>query len=227
MPMIHELCGSVPVALNIQIADRIIDSLNALSTAKHKRLTLEQERIPSMLWFIQYTLSTIMFSGVLLIVSGSLELNIFMCFCTSVMIGVNSLFIADMDMPYIGYLSINKEPLLDLVRDMQDAVQSSEQSSSRTRTADDGAELRSGASSNPLEKLATQVLAFKRLNKDTNNYSSRGSPPNINKTHSTSGNISHLVRQAMRPAMKPANTTPIQIYSEVGNKDDDMVVTNI
>ena len=154
MPMIHELCGGVAVPLNIQIADRIIDSLNTLSTAKHKRLTLEQERIPSMLWFIQYTLSTIMFSGVLLIVSGSLELNIFMCFCTSVMIGVNSLFIADMDMPYIGYLSISKEPLEDLVRDMKLAAEPAEKS----------AKLRNDSRpSNPLEVLANRVIASQRL----------------------------------------------------------------
>jgi hypothetical protein len=156
MPMIHSLCGSVTVPLNIQIADRIIDSLNALSTAKHKRLTLEQESLPEMLWTVQYILSTIMFSGVLLINSGSLELNIYMCFATSLLIGINSLLIADMDMPYIGYIVINKKPLSELVRDMTEATQPTR--STRSGLADDNNAGGKGATTS-LEDLARRVIA--------------------------------------------------------------------
>lgn len=233
MPMIHALCGSVTIALNIQIADRIIDSLNALSTAKHKRLTLEQESLPSMLWLSQYILSTIMFSGVFLILSGSLELNIFMCVCTSIMIGLNSLLIADMDMPYIGFMKINKQPLLELVRDMKIAA------TCPPSPLPPDAALGSGKSSNPLEKLAASVIACQRLkkdnhgNNDNNDDNSYGSDSNSPTSHSKKNNggnsginMNTLVRNSMRPAMKPANKSSAQVYAEVGDSGD-LLVTNI
>jgi len=161
MPMIHELCASVALPLNIQIADRIIDSLNALSTAKHKRLTLEKEQLPFMLWMLQYILSTIMFSGVLLINSGSLELNVFMCFATSILIGMNSLLIADMDMPYIGYITIDHSALTELMHDMTEATRPSRSKWVVTHDSADDDD-KGEASHNPLEALARRVIASQR-----------------------------------------------------------------
>jgi hypothetical protein len=215
MPMIHELCRSVSVPVNIQIADRIIDSLNALSTAKHKRLTLEQERLPGMLWIVQYILSTIMFTGVLLIFSGSMELNIFFCFSTSILIGINSLLIADMDMPFIGYMCINKQPLTDLIQDMKDSARPSHGATKESYT-----EMGADRTTNSLENLAKCVIATRQKMLTTQKSLSDTFTSGKGSLWSKS-----TVRQAMRPTMKPAKSA--QIFNEVKNNDDDMVVTNV
>jgi hypothetical protein len=220
MPMIHSLCGSVTVPLNIQIADRIIDSLNALSTAKHKRLTLEQESLPEMLWTVQYILSTIMFSGVLLINSGSLELNIYMCFATSLLIGINSLLIADMDMPYIGYIVINKSALTELVRDMTEATQPTQ--STRSGLADDNNAGGKGATTS-LEDLARRVIAnqMKVLNRMRSRLSF-SDYDNHERRHSISNELPRL-KQDNRIHAEEQRVTKVESFQIIDNFEQDDV----
>ena len=218
--MIHEMCSQVALPLNIQIADRIIDSLNALSTAKHKRLTLEQESLPEMLWTVQYILSTIMFSGVLLINSGSLELNIYMCFATSLLIGINSLLIADMDMPYIGYIVINKSALTELVRDMTEATQPTR--STRSGLADDN---NAGGKdvTTSLEDLARRVIAnqMKVLNRMRSRLSF-SDYDNHERRHSI-GNELPRVKQDNRIHAEEQRVTKVESFQIIDNFEQDDV----
>ena len=99
---------------NVQVADRIIDSMNAVSSAKYRRFALEEQRLPGLLWMLQYCIATAMFLGVLMIRSGSGQLNLGMCYSVTVLIGMNTLVIADMDLPYQGLIKVRVEAIVEL-----------------------------------------------------------------------------------------------------------------
>mmetsp|Transcript_4900 Transcript_4900/g.7469 ORF Transcript_4900/g.7469 Transcript_4900/m.7469 type:complete len:406 (-) Transcript_4900:265-1482(-) len=115
LPVISKLCESTNVQFNYQVADRIVNALNELSTVKYRRESLEDRHLSNTLWVLQYLLSTAMFFGVLLINSGSVELNLTLCAVATVLIGMSALVIADMDMPYMGCIAIDKSTVHDLI----------------------------------------------------------------------------------------------------------------
>ena len=55
---------------NMQVADRIMDSMNSISVAKYLRCSLEEQQLPVLLWVLQY-----------FIASGTSSLRYFFCFC--------------------------------------------------------------------------------------------------------------------------------------------------
>ena len=64
-----------------------------------------------------------MFLGVLLIRSGSDDLNLGMCYVTTSLIGVSTLVIADMDLPYYGFIKVKINSVIDLFDYLSGVVQ--------------------------------------------------------------------------------------------------------
>ena len=106
VPIVGKLCNQSVQPFNVEVADRVIDSLNQLADARYIRASVEAESLPSLLWTIQVLLGAVMFFGVALIVSGSEELNVTMCLLVTALIGLNALIIADMDMVYTGFIRL-------------------------------------------------------------------------------------------------------------------------
>lgn len=106
VPIVGKLCNQSVQPFNVEVADRVIDSLNQLADARYIRASVEAESLPSLLWTIQVLLGAVMFFGVALIVSGSEELNVTMCLLVTTLIGLNALVIADMDMVYSGFIRL-------------------------------------------------------------------------------------------------------------------------
>lgn len=65
-----------------------------------------------------------MFLGVMLIQSGSDSLNLGMCYVTTIMIGMSTLVIADMDLPYHGLICLKIDSVVDLFDYLNAVVQS-------------------------------------------------------------------------------------------------------
>jgi uncharacterized membrane protein YgcG len=118
LPIMGKLCDATHHRFNIEVADRIIDSLNNCSDARYHRASVEDQTLPAMLWLLQYLLGAIMFAGVALIASGSEELNVSMCLSTTTLIGLNAIVIADMDMPYLGFIQLSDKPLYTLLNSL-------------------------------------------------------------------------------------------------------------
>ena len=126
LSIVDKLCqgGESAARFNVHVADRVMDSMNAISVAKYRRCSLEEQSLPALLWLMQYLIASAMFLGVLMIQSGSDQLNMGMCFVCTTLIGMNSLVIADMDIPYHGFIRLKIDSIVELYDYLNAVVQS-------------------------------------------------------------------------------------------------------
>mmetsp|Transcript_9047 Transcript_9047/g.13595 ORF Transcript_9047/g.13595 Transcript_9047/m.13595 type:complete len:820 (+) Transcript_9047:212-2671(+) len=115
LPLVSTLCDDTNTQFNYHVADRIMDSLNELANAKYHRLALEDQSVPTAMWYLQYLLSTVMFLGVVFIFTGSELLDYTICYLSAMLVGMVALIIADMDMPYNGLIRIQHDPVYELL----------------------------------------------------------------------------------------------------------------
>jgi len=118
LPLVSKLCDDTDRSFNYHVADRIVDCLNDLANAKYHRLALEDQSVPSYLWYLQYLLSTAMFLGVMLIYTGSQLLNEIMCFVVALLVGMIAMIVTDMDMPYDGLINLSQDPVYELINNL-------------------------------------------------------------------------------------------------------------
>ena len=112
LPIVGKLCELTAQPFNMEVADRIVDSLNNVADSRYNHIAVEDQSLPAMLWILQYLLGVVMFLGVAFIISGSEALNIGMCLSVTGLIGLNALVLADLDMPYVGFIQVSPEPIL-------------------------------------------------------------------------------------------------------------------
>ena len=123
LSIVVKLCkGDSNSNFNVQVADRIMESMNSISSAKYRRCALADHELPFLLWVLQYLMGASMFLGVLLIQTGSRELNLGMCYVTTILIGMNTLVIADMDLPYHGHIKVEVDPVVELFQYLNGVV---------------------------------------------------------------------------------------------------------
>lgn len=58
LSIVDKLCQGSKTKFNVQMADRVMDSMNSVSVAKYRRNSLEEQELPVLLWSLLFLIAT-------------------------------------------------------------------------------------------------------------------------------------------------------------------------
>jgi hypothetical protein len=177
VPLLARVCSNAG-DYTVEVASRALDVTNEIAGARYQRVYLEKSKVAPLLWFFVHALSLAMFFGVLLIYSGSDGLGPTLNLIIIGLIGSSTYIIADMDAPYRGFLTVEYDPVLELLEDIQELSSDERLRAGFTaelNEAKEGAKVRKESCS-ALSIAQAAVIKLRRRSAEPKSNSSGSSP---------------------------------------------------